>query len=203
MNSRHIEEYITPFERVLSYGHKHEYISSLMERSISYSPFFQDIENDIFGLSPIISEEFLVNSIFGLSDAKTIGLPVYNQCLWAAEAYLRIQGKTYLTFECIFLYIPIKKMYQYFPLYHEMDFSQIVDEFVRLYKEKSVISILSKNYRYSTNDLCEKTGIPYSTLYSLKQRRRNILKLNFESVSKLARVFNVRMETISELKIKQ
>ena len=35
--------------------------------------------------------------------------PVHNQCLWAAESYIRIQEKTGLTFEAIFLYIPIDK----------------------------------------------------------------------------------------------
>ena len=198
MNSNYLYDYTNLLERVLSFGYKEQYSTSLIERSISYSSFFQKIEKDQTGFAPIISDEKLVKEIYSTQDVDLSSLPIYNQCLWASESYLRIQEKTHLTFECIFIYLPLNKMYECFDLYHEMDFSQIVLEFQKLYKKESIISILLNRFNYSLASLSEKTGVSYETLYSLKSRRRDIAKASFEVVEKLAKAFNVRLETISE-----
>ena len=91
-------------------------------------------------------------------------------------------------------------MYHYFPLYHEMDFAQIINEFLRLYSLESVLSLLLKKYHYSLRKVSEKTNIPYDTLYSIKQRRRELSKTSFEVLFKLSKIFNVRLETISQIR---
>ena len=149
----------------------------------------------------IIDEFSLTKEIYPELNINFSDIPTYNQCTWAAEAYIRIQNECHFTFELIFLYIPITKMYEYFPLYHEMDFSQIINEFRRLYSEKSVITLLLEKYSTSVQSISNYSDIPYATLYSLKQRRRDIKKLNIESVYKLSRYLDARIETISELKI--
>lgn len=92
-------------------------------------------------------------------------------------------------------------MYEYFEIYHEMDFSQITKEFNRLYLEKSVLNLLINYYQIKLKSISEITNISYSTLLSLNNRRRDIKKMNVEDVSKLARLFRVRVETISEIRI--
>lgn len=94
-------------------------------------------------------------------------------------------------------------MYEYFLLYHEMDFSHIVNEFKRLFSLKSALEILLDKYGYSLQDISSRIEIPYDTLHSLKKRRRDIKKLSVESVVKLAKVFNVRVETIAEISIQK
>ena len=200
MNNVYFSEYANMLERVLSAAYELKYSTVALERQISYSTYFQKIENDKDDFAPIITENQLIKEIFTDTKVDISSIPVYNQCLWAAESYLHIQGKTSLTFEAIFLYIPIVKMYQYFALYHEMDFSQITNEFLRLYKEKSVLSILGKKYCYSMKYIGEKTSISYDTLLSFKQRKRDISKANYETVYKLSRLFRVRTESIAEIK---
>ena len=92
-------------------------------------------------------------------------------------------------------------MYEYFPLYHEMDFSHIIKEFKRLFSERSAFGVLIDKYHYSLTDIAKQTGISYDMLSSLKQRRRDIKKASVEVVVKLAQVFNVRIETIAETSI--
>lgn len=58
---------------------------------------------------------------------------------WGAHAYMCLQGKTKKAFVCIFLYIGINKMFGYFLLYHEMDFSQSLDEFDSLYQNQCLL----------------------------------------------------------------
>ena len=199
MYAEYLHEYTDDLERVLSLGYHCGYSTSALEREIAYSSFFLKLEDDGLGLPPIVHDEDLVNEV--LSEIKTPlkDVPVYNPCLWAAEAFLRILLETRLTFECIFLYLPIAKMYELFPLFHEMDFSQIIQEFKRRYHEKSAFAILLENYGYSLKYVSEQTGLSYDSLQSWKQRRRNIQNGNVKDVFKLARVFHVRMETIAEL----
>ena len=199
MNSQYLYEYSSVLERILSVGYKYGYSTPSLERSISYCAFFQSIEKDNMGFAPITSDINIINELFPNLRIDLSKVPNYNQCLWAAESYMRIQGETGLTFECIFLYIPINKMYEYFNLYHEMDFSHIIKEFKRLFSEKSVLKLLIEKYHYSLADIAGRTRLSYDWLMSLKQRRRDIKKASVEMVVRLALVFNVRTETISEI----
>lgn len=201
MNNNYFYEYVDLLERVLSVAYYNKYSNRMVERAVSYSPFFQKIEKEKDEYASIINDASLVTSLFYNENINLISIPTYNQCLWAAESYLHIQQETRLTFEAIFLYIPIDVMYNYFPLYHEMDFTQIVEEFKRLYKKRSVLDILLENYKYSVKYISDNTGISCDTLYSYKQRRRDIKKMSAESAYLLANTFKVRVETILELKL--
>ena len=159
------------------------------------------MENDNNVLSPTIGDIDLIKVLFPDQNINLLDVPTYNQCLWSAEAYLRIQGATGLTFEAIFIYLPIGKMYELFSLYHEMDFSEVINLFNDLYKEKSVFAILLKRYKYNLVYVSNVTGIPYDTLYSLKHRRRDIKKVSVEVITNLSRIFRVRIETIAEIRI--
>ena len=200
MNNYYLSEHITLLERVFSFAYQHKYALKVVEKEVSYSSFFQLIEKrDYF--SAFIDDGSLIKNIFHVSNFDLMQTPTYNQCLWAAEAYLRIQEKTKLTFEAIFLYIPIAKMYDYFPLFHEMDFIQIINEFERLYNEKSTFDILISSYNYSLKYVSEVANLPYDSLYSYKTRRRDIKKISAESAVLLANLFNVRIETLLELNV--
>lgn len=198
MNSLYLNEYVSNLEIIFSIGYGRKYSTSYIERSISYSSYFQNIEKDNKGFAPITNDVTLIKDLFPNLKVDLLNMPHYNQCLWAAESYLRIQGETGLTFECIFLYIPINKMYEYFPLYHEMDFSHIIDEFKRLYAEKSALQLLVERYHYSLSNLSKEIDVSYDMLYSLKLRRRDIKKTSVEIAARLSQVFNVRIETIAE-----
>lgn len=201
MNDYYLYDYSNLLERVFSYAYKYRYSMDDLERSISYSSFFQEIEKDGGKQPPPISDIKLVSSIYPEASSGIDDLPIFNQCLWASESYLWIQEATKLTFEAIFLYLPISKMFFYFPVYHEMDFSQIVNEFKRLFGEKTILSILLDKYGYSLKQLSEMTNIPYETLKSYKNRKRDIKKADVSLLYKLASFFHVRIETIAEIEL--
>jgi hypothetical protein len=201
MSENYLYEYAGLLERILSFAYAHKYSSSLVERGVSYSPFFQKIERSHIESSPIETEEKLIDDIFGSNHPDSSEVPSYNQCAWAAESYIRIQAKSHLCFECLFLYMPIQTMYSYFPLYHEMDFSAIIAEFERLFKEKTALSILASNYGYTLKEVALKTSLPYDSVYSVAKRRRLPSKASFDMVSKLSSFLNVRPETIAEIEM--
>ena len=200
MNTNYLYDYVTLFERALSFAYKNKYSLDALQRNISYSDTFLSIENNKNDLGPVINDKSLIKSLFPDVDSSLEDVPEYNQCLWAAESYLRIQNASSLTFEAIFFYIPIKAMFDYFPVYHEMDFSQIINRFFELYNSQSVLSLLLRRYGYSVKKVSEMVSIPYDTLQSLKSRRRNITKISVDVALSLSRLFNVRIETITEQK---
>ncbi len=202
MNSKYLYEYINHLEVLLAVAHHEYYSLDALERSIAYSQYFQSIEKDLIRGAPIIEEEKLLKEIFPeLLHLNIEEIPIYNECLWVAEAYLRIQGVTRLTLEAIFLYLPIEEIYELFPLYHEMDFSQIIKLFQSKYSKQTTFSLLLKKYNYSLNEISKLTNIPYNTLFALKKRHRDIKKADVKTVVSLANILNVRVETIAELEI--
>ena len=201
MNSNYLQEYTHLLERLFSFAYENDYSYKALEKDISCSLYFQLIEKDYEAMPPVIDGNSLARANFVDPTIDLNKVSSYNQCAWAAEAYLRIQGQVKLSFEAIFLYIPITKMFEYFPLFHEMDFVHIINEFKRLYSKESVLSILLANYNYPLKYVSQKIGLPYDTLYSYKQRRRDIKKMNAEAAYKLASLFRVRMETLLELEL--
>ena len=99
MNSNYINEYINLFERVLSAAYISKFSLEALAKNISNSDYFQKIERDLKESSPITSDYVLVKSILTDINIALEDVPIFNQCLWAAESYLRIQGETKLTFE--------------------------------------------------------------------------------------------------------
>lgn len=199
MNEVYVQEYTDLLERVLSVAHKRNYCLPALERQISYSQFFRQIERSDNGLPPFIVDNDLVKKIYPEINVSLANTPVYEQCLWAAEAYIRIQDSSKLSYEAIFLYIPIKKMYEYFDLYHEMDFIHIINEFYKLFKLNSVVGLLMKKYSISMKTVSKQIGIPYDSLYSYKSRRRDIKKMEAKSAYDLATLLRVRIETLLEI----
>ncbi len=198
MNSKYIDEYIALLERVIAVAYERSYSLISVERAISRSPFFQTIEKDHIGFAPITTDVELVKQIYANHDIDLSDIPYYKQCLWVSEAYLRILEKTKLTFEAIFLYIPIKRMFAYYHLYHEMDFTQIVDEFLRLYNDHSILDLLIKSRDYSLKEISNMINVSYDTLFSYKQRRRDIKKMEVQIALELANILRVRIETLIE-----
>ena len=199
MDEFYLYEYSEVLERILSTATKYQYTLSTVEKRISDSGFFHLIEISHHGFSPIGDNDLLIKSYFRETDVDLKNVPIYNHCLWAAEAYMWIQCKTNLSFEAIFLIMPLEVMYDRFPVYHEMDFSHIVNHFLERQKEKTIFAILLERYGYKLNDVAEKTGISKDTLYSFKQGKRDIKKANVDVVQKLASYFHVRIETFASI----
>ena len=60
MNEVYIQEYTDLLERVLSVAYKRNYCLTALERQISYSQFFRQIERSDNGLPPFIVDNDLV-----------------------------------------------------------------------------------------------------------------------------------------------
>jgi len=201
MKEEHLYDYIDIVERVLAYIYVQKIYLKYAEHQISYSPFFQGLEKDdrVNNLYQI-GEEIVADMFPKIShDFSNVGS--YVQSLWAAEVLLRLQIYSHLTFEAIFIYMPLDLIYQCFFVYHEMDFAHMEQRFDEERAKTSVLGFLLKRRKIKMSDLSKKLSIPYQTLLSLKNRRLDIKKTSFDTVYKLATYFNVRPETIVEIEV--
>lgn len=180
---------------ILSIAYHHKYATSVIESRIAHSPFFIAVEQNIDSPTLYMSPSKLINSIF--YDIKVDGkIELYNQTLWAAELYVRIQDKTHLTFEAIFLYLSLDQAYQMYPIYHEMDFSQSVNYFMSLKKENSVLSMAMRKNKVDGYELAKYADLSYPTISALRQEKRDINKVQAKSLYKISNYLHLRLESL-------
>lgn len=193
--------YLDTFANVLSYGHKLGYSFDVLEKRISKHRKFLAIELDNNSPDLYLDRSVVLNELFFDSPEEVDELIRYNECEWAADMYLHLQAETGLTFELLFLYIPLEKAYEMFPIYHEMDFTQSVDYFFEIFNKVTPFELLMKKKAISGKQISEITNISYSTIMSIKNKHRDIKNLNSLSLLKLRILFNVRTETLLAVNI--
>ena len=202
MRTSELDNYVEILERVFSFGVYHKYALTFIRDSISQSKFFQAVESNSYSsIVYQIAEDVAKEIYYERKEISFKDVPIYTECLWAAEAYCKIQEHSKLTFEAIFLYIPLDSMFSYFHLYHEMDITRIVEEFDRLYNSRSTLSLLLDKYGYSLKYLSKITNVSYQTLASFNTRRRDIKKCDVQVLKNIANALNTRIETLAELKL--
>ena len=188
--------YLDMFSNVLSYGHLLNYSFDVLEKRICKHRKFLAIENDNNSPELYIERNVVLKEIFFDSPKAIDELIRYNECEWVADMYLYLQAETGFTFELLFLYIPLEKAYEMFPIYHEMDFSQSIGYFNEIFKKSTPLELLMRKKSTNGKDLSSICNIPYSTIMSIKKKKRNIKNLNGLSLLKLANFFKVRVETL-------
>ena len=191
--------YLDCLAAAFSYGHEQVYREEIIEKRIAYSPFFQTLEREEDSPILYMSIESLLASLFYDSRKKEYSYKNYSQCSWVAELYWRIQKESKLTFEAVFLYLPLKKAYQMYPIYHEMDFSQAIAFFQELRQKKTVLSLAMKRQEMANALLAFASGVSYSTIGALRIGRRDIRQVATIHVLKMARALHVRLETLLEV----
>ena len=90
---------------------------------------------------------------------------------------------------------PIEKLISLYPLYHEMDYTQIVlltNELVPY----SYLDNIMKCRGVSSNELSKIAGIPISTINALRYKKRDINKFEAKQLLKIAHALDVKLESL-------
>ncbi len=193
--------YLDMFANVLSFGHELGYSFDVLEKRISKHKKFLAIELDNNSPNLYLDRKDVLKEIFFDSPKEVDELIRYNECEWVADMYLHLEAETGFTFELLFLYIPLERAYEMFPIYHEMDFAQSVDYFNEIFKKTTPLELLMKKKSLNGKKISEICGISYSTIMSIKNGQRDIKNLNSLALLKLTNLFNVRSETLLAVNI--
>ena len=182
---------------ILSIGYFFKYSTEVIEKRISESKYFNNFNKDFFTSESYISTDEIIETIYFDADIDENTKNVtYNELEWVSMVYINIIEDTGLGFEAIFCYAPIEKVIMMYRLYHEMDFSQSVQWFNEERNKVSIIKVLMKRMNMTNDYVSSKTNISLSMIDALKNRRRDIKKLDVERALALANTLNIKIETL-------
>ena len=192
------DDYVQKYENVLTYilgrSITKGYSFSFVERCISYSATFSEFEKSNVTHIAFSSNERIYSEIFDDENNGYIENP-YDIYGWLGYIYIHLFFKFKITFEMLFIALPIETAINMYPLYHEMDVSQM-DDYLSIELFPSSLSCIMKKRNITMQELATKTNIPFSTIRSLKLGYRDIDKLEVFKTVLIASALNVKIETL-------
>lgn len=193
------DDYLTKYCDTLSYiigrSINDGYSFSSIEKEIADSKMIKEFERSNITTIAFSSVEKLYSDIFPDSVNTGFKLNVYDVYGWVGLSYIHLFIEMQITFETLFIVLPIKEMINLYPLYHEMSFSQLLNHAKELIPYSYLDNIMKKQ-ELSTNELSQKTGIPFSTINQLRYGKRDIGKLESNKLLTLSKFLNVRPESL-------
>ena len=190
------EDLIKTLSVILSFGYESKFFSKVVEKRIAKSPYFIAVEADNDETILYSDVQKTLASIFYDADTSKYKYNLYAWCVWVSELYLIIQEKTKMTFEAIFMYLSLDDGLKIFPVYHEMDFSQAVALFEERLKKHSVLYHAMKRRGISVSELAKVSGLSYSMISALRNRKKNIGRVAADNFLKIATYLGTRPETL-------
>ena len=161
--------------------------TSMLEKSEYVNLIEKNEYNSLFD-KPINS---LFYEITGFMVSQDDSYGVYNDAYWSGQNYFDLHLKTNKSFSYIFLKLPFDKMMDIYTIFHEMDFTSLVDYFNKRCEEKTIVRLLCEKAKKSLNDISKETLIPLSTLKKYNESDGILYNASFQNISKLVSFFNV------------
>lgn len=187
-------KFVNTLSFVLSIGYHFKFSTKSIEKRIVDSKYFSNFLRDEKTSDMYKSDIEIAKEIYPDITQK-IEYISYNEIEWASMVYGYILGKTNLNFETLFIYLPIQKLYEMFPIYHEMDINKCLTYFNEL-RNISVISIRMKALKITNAELSAATGLSTSSINFLRNRKTDIKKVAFQSAMNLAKALRLSTETL-------
>ena len=165
-----------------------------LERSKVVSVIEEKSNDELFNKS--LTDIFVSVTGHDIENDNSYG--VYNDAYWCGSSYFELFLRTGKPFSYLFLKLPLVKMMDIYPIYHEMDISSLVMFFNNLEKEKTILRLLCKNNRCSLPKLSSATGISLSTLSKYNANDAALYKGSFQNIIKIAKFFDAPISLFIE-----
>ena len=183
-----LQEYLA---YTIFYGLEHKYTFSYVQKQLSNSRFVKSLENDnecLFLYN--VDNKAAIKEIYELEEEPDDVLHLDSLSLWISEGYLELFYKYHKSFSYIFLYLPINKMIDLFPLYHEMDWTQLFKAFEEEINKRSLLNKILDQKKISINVLSQLTGISRNTLITYTNDDR-LKEAKFDYVYRIINALNL------------
>lgn len=182
------EDIINRLAVLITYGLNNKYTFTSIEEYILSSKIINDLENNQY--DEFSSNEKVVESTFNikLKDSADISF----RGLFIAETYIKLFFDFNKSFEYLFLYWPLSLMVEKYNIYHEMDYSNLRNDFIEESKRQTLIKkiCLKKDIKYT--DISKLTGININTIIKFSRDNKYLYLTSHEIVYKLSRLLNVK-----------
>ena len=115
---------------------------------------------------------------------------VYNAAYWCGEAYYYLFDKLHKSFSYIFLKLPFEKLINLYSIFHEMDYSSLLEYFYEHEKEKTILRSLCEQKHCSLTKLSKAIGISPNTLSKYNASDESLYKGSFQNIIKIQTYFD-------------
>lgn len=133
--------------------------------------------------------EIIFKDIIGIiGDDNSYG--IYNDAYWCGYSYFEIFLRTRKPFSYILLKLPLVKMIDIYPIFHEMDISSLLEYFAKQEQEKTILRLLCEQNKISLPKLSAYTNISLATLSKYNSDDDALYKASFQNVIRIANYFN-------------
>lgn len=193
------DDYVSKYQDALGYivgrAISEGFAPRHIEKAIAYSSPFSMFEKSNITDIAFSSYEKLYETIFDTKDINEYRYNPYDCFGWLGYTYIRLFFDLRITFEALFVILPIDKAINMYHLYHEMDYRQTL-EAVKESIKYTIFDVIMKTKNISTKRLSELSNVSVSTISSLRYGNRDINKLEVSSCLKIANALNVKTESL-------
>ena len=189
----YIDKYVETLTYIFCRALHNNYSFDYIQERIYKSEMIREFEESNVTLIAFDSYEKNYKSIFG--DMDDFNYERNNTLNWIAYAYIYLFINKKITFEFLFLLFPLEKMFEIFPIYHEMGISRLDGLFHEETKHSLLDAIMNKR-KITSKKLSEQTGISISTIKALRYNKRDMNKLQYSYVRKIAEVLKIKTDSL-------
>lgn len=194
----YIDKYVETLTYIFSRALYNKYSFDYIQKRIYKSEMIREFEES--NVTPIAFDSYEKNykSIFG--DMDDFKYERNNTINWIVYAYIYLFIHKKITFEFLLLLFPLERMFEIFPMYHQMGISRLDGLFHEETKYSLLDAIMNKR-KITSKKLSELTGISVSTIKALRYNKRDMNKLQYSYVRKIAEVLKIKTESLFFLEL--
>ena len=188
------DDYVVKYQDTLGYiigrGISGGCSPRFVEKTIAYSSTFSSFEKSDITEIAFSSKELIFSKMFDLSLADDFDYSPYGVYAWLGNIYIRLFFDLKITFESLFIILPIDRAIDMYPIYHEMDYLQVLNI------KYSLLDEIMSYKGVSSQKLSVSSGVSFSTITALRYGSRDINKLEAGLLLKLANSLRVKVESL-------
>lgn len=195
LSDDYVEKYEEVFTYLFSRAIYEKYSFNHIEYKISHSPIIEELENSNVTSIAFSSLDNIYFEIFLTKENKDFKYNLNDIYGWLGYIYIHLFIDLKITWESLFIVLPIEKAINLYPTYHEMDYLHLL-EYVKSLIPYSVLNNVMKYRKITCEDLSKQTNISISTIKALRYNKRDINKLSSGTLLTLSHALNVKMESL-------
>ena len=138
--------------------------------------------------------EGLFENVRNAEYLPTAGHAVYDEAYWCGWAYMQLLFETHMPLPYLFLVLPLRRMMDLYPVYHEMDISQLFDLFKAERQNVTIMRSLLKRHGLKVPELSKRSGVSVNTINHYKKADENLYAASFQNAFRLARALDAPPE---------
>ena len=173
---------------IVAYGLSEKYSYGAIEERIVASPFANRLEKNFFDSEESI--EKVVEDAFGTKLKAEADISF--RALFLAESYMKLFFSLNRSFEYLFLYWGLEDFACKYGVYHEMDFSNLEDDFLSSVRKAPLLRKLSLKKGIKLRDVARLSGISENTINKYAKDDRYLYSCSQENGYRLSRLFDVK-----------